>query len=113
MAKLLLDANLSWRSIKSLQEHFEACYHADSIGLKVPAKDIEIWDYAKGNNLIIITNDEDFFNLLMIKGFPPKIILLKTGNQNRKKVEEVLICAKEQIEQLLLSSELGLLEIVD
>jgi len=31
-----------------LQQHFAACYHVDSIDeLEVPAKDIDIWKYAK------------------------------------------------------------------
>ena len=49
-------------------------------GLAVPANDIEIWDYALLNNLIIITNDDDFLNLATQKGFPPKVVLLRIGN---------------------------------
>jgi len=37
--KLLLDANLSWRMIVILKQHFDDCFHVDSIGLNVPAKD--------------------------------------------------------------------------
>ena len=40
--KLLLDANLSWRMIVNLKQHFEDCFHVDKIGLNIPAKDIEI-----------------------------------------------------------------------
>lgn len=109
--KLLLDANISWRSTAILKEYFDECYHVDSIGLTVPAKDIEIWDYAKKNELLIVSNDEDFLNLLLIKGFPPKIILLKTGNQPRNKTEQLLINAYKQIEEFVYS-DYGLLEIV-
>lgn len=110
--RLLLDANLSWRSIEVLKEHFDECFHVDSIGLNIPAKDLEIWDYAKKQNLIIVSNDEDFLNLLLIKGFPPKVILLKTGNLNRKDTEQLLIGAKAQIEEFQISLEYGLLEII-
>ena len=51
-------------------------------GLAVPANDIEIWDYALINNLIIVTNDDDFLNLATHKGFPSKVVLLHTGNQS-------------------------------
>jgi hypothetical protein len=44
--KLLLDANLSWRMTAVLKLHFDDCFHGDSFGLTVPAKDSEIWEYA-------------------------------------------------------------------
>jgi len=51
--KLLLDANLSWRMIGVLQQHFTACHHVDFVKeLEVPAKDTDIWKYAKENDLI-------------------------------------------------------------
>jgi predicted nuclease of predicted toxin-antitoxin system len=109
--KLLLDANISWRLAAKLKEHFDACFHVDYIGLPVPAKDSEIWDYALTNNLIIVTNDEDFINLVNIKGFPPKIVLLRTGNQSTKFIEALLIKHLSNIKALLESSESGLLEI--
>ncbi|MDH6303931.1 putative nuclease of putative toxin-antitoxin system [Parabacteroides sp. PF5-5] len=109
---LLLDANISWRSVSILQQSFDGCSHVDSIGLKVPAKDKDIWEYARKHDMVIVSNDEDFLNLLLIKGFPPKIILLKTGNQRRDRTEKLLIDAKKQIEDFINSSEYGLLEIV-
>jgi predicted nuclease of predicted toxin-antitoxin system len=89
--RLLLDANLSWRMVAVLKLHFEDCYHVDSIGLTVPAKDSEIWDNARKNNLIIVTNDEDFIDFINVKGFPPKVILLRTGNQSRLFISNLLI----------------------
>lgn len=109
--KLLLDANVSWRLCAGLGLHFEDCFHVDNIGLTVPAKDTEIWDYALATNLIIVTNDEDFLNFSNIKGFPPKIVLLKTGNQSNKYIEELLIRHKQDIESLYLSEEYGILEL--
>jgi predicted nuclease of predicted toxin-antitoxin system len=109
--KLLLDANVSWRLAASLKSHFEECLHVDYIGLNIPAKDIEIWNYALNNNLIIITNDEDFLNLVNLKGFPPKIILLKTGNQSNSYIEALLIKHKADIQSLHQSDDYGILEL--
>jgi predicted nuclease of predicted toxin-antitoxin system len=110
--KLLLDANLSWRMIAILKQHFDDCFHVDSIGLKIPAKDSEIWDYARKNDLIIVTNDEDFIDFINVKGFPPKVILLKTGNQSKLFNTNLLIQRKNDIQSFSISPELGLLEIV-
>ncbi len=42
--------------------------------------DEEIWEYAKKNDLIIISKDTDFSNKIIIKSPPPKVIHLKVGN---------------------------------
>ena len=51
--KLLLDANLSWRLSNKLKVYFEDCCHVDYINLPVPAKDIDIWNYALANSLTL------------------------------------------------------------
>ena len=109
---LLLDANLSWRSSLVLKNHYDDCIHVDETEMKIPAKDIEIWNYAVKHRMMIVTNDEDFLHLSLLKGFPPKVILLKTGNQNRKYIEKILINAKEQIIKFVASSEYGILELI-
>ena len=109
--KLLFDANISWRLVDKLQDHFKDCFHVDHIGLFVPAKDIEIWNYALINDLIIVTNDDDFLNLANQKGFPPKVILLRTGNQSSDYLTTLLIKHITDIGDLYNSSEYGFLEI--
>ena len=109
--KLLLDANLSWRLIPSLSEHFDECSHVNKTNLPKPAKDIEIWQFAAENDYIIITQDSDFLNLLESKGFPPKVILLRVGNMDKNMVKEILIQAKSSIIEFA-SSNFGLLEII-
>ena len=81
------------------------------IGLAIPAKDTEIWNYALSNKLIIITNDNDFLNLADTKGYPPKVVLLRTGNQSNTYIEGLLINHKIDIEALCQSNEYGFLEI--
>ena len=98
--KLLLDANISWRLIAKLKSHFEDCFHADHIDIAVPAKDSAIWNPALTNEMIIVTNDDDFLNLANVKGFPPKVVLLRTGKQSNSFIEELLIKHKGDIEAL-------------
>ena len=109
--KLLLDANISWRLTSKLESIFGECTHVDLIGLDIPARDIDIWNYALENEYIIVTKDNDFINLLEIKNFPPKVVLIKTGNNNSKSILELLINAKPMIEDLE-RNNYGLLEIV-
>jgi predicted nuclease of predicted toxin-antitoxin system len=109
--KLLLDANLSWRLTSILSEHFGECIHVNKTALPKPAKDTEIWNYAAVNEYTIITQDSDFLNLFETKGFPPKIILLRVGNIDRKTTEKILLQTKSSIVDLE-NSDYGLLEIV-
>jgi len=109
--KILLDANISWKLVNKLKPIFGECAHVDLIGLDVPADDIEIWNYALENNFIIVTKDNDFLNLLEIKGYPPKIVLLRTGNNSSHGLMELLVNKKLMIEDLI-NNEYGLLEIV-
>ena len=109
--KLLLDANISWKLVNKLQPIFGECAHVDLIGLNVPADDIDIWNYALKNDYIIITKDNDFLNLLELKGYPPKIVLLRTGNNSSNGLLELLINKKSTLEDLI-NNEYGLLEIV-
>jgi len=110
--KLLLDANISWRLIPVMEEHFGECIHVDDIPeLSFPAKDTKIWQYAKDNGYAIITHDNDFNDLIAIRSFPPKIIWLRTGNCNRKSTSDILVRSKQSILEFLKSDESGLLEI--
>jgi predicted nuclease of predicted toxin-antitoxin system len=69
--KLLVDANLSWRLTKILENEFAGIKHVEQTDLPIPATDIQIWDFARSNGYIILTNDEDFLNLLLQKGSDP------------------------------------------
>ena len=109
---LLLDANLSWRLCKLLEPEFGKVYHVDKCGLNIPATDIEIWEWASKRNAIIVTNDEDYYYLLEDKGTPPKVVLLKMGNQSTKNLAKTLIHHKPQIEELHQSASLSMLKII-
>jgi len=94
-----------------LKSTYGECAHVDFIGLNVPVNDIEIWNYALENEYIIVTKDSDFLDLLEIKGFPPKIVLLKTGNNSSRALLELLKKISPLVEDLE-KSEYGLLEVV-
>ena len=110
--KLLLDANLSWRLVRKLADHFSEVFHVDHCDLPVPATDIAIWAWANERDAVIVTNDEDFLHLTLQKGFPPYVVLLRTGNQSTQYVANLLIQKRTDIEQLRKSQNHGLLEII-
>jgi predicted nuclease of predicted toxin-antitoxin system len=109
--KLLFDANISFRIVKKIQFAFPDCLHVSRTGLTYPAKDPEIWTFARQNNYVIVTYDEDFYDFLSIYGAPPKVIWLRFGNAPTEIVAQKLLFHKADIEGLIADSGTELLEI--
>jgi len=78
------------------------------------AADLEIYDFAKKNNFSIVTFDSDFVDLNVVRGVPPKIIWLKTGNLSTRSVAELINGNYALIKTFLdeEQSEIGILEII-
>ncbi len=83
MAKFLVDVNLPyyfglWRDsgyifVKDLNDEWS---------------DSEVWNYAKENDLTIITKDADFSSRMILDQPPPKVIHIRIGNM---KISEMFI----------------------
>ena len=63
-------------------------------------------------NMRIVTFDADFVDLNIVRGIPPKIIWLKTGNLTTKSISSLLIENVDTIQSFLQSEEKSILEIV-
>ncbi len=109
--RLLFDQNLSFRLIKQLKDVFPESKQVKELGLENSA-DIEIFEYAKENGYTIVTFDSDFCDLNIIKGFPPKIIWVRTGNMTTKNLEK-LFRNRYDLIKLFLDEDYGCLEISD
>lgn len=83
------------------------------VGLE-DASDMLIFDFARKNNFAIVTFDSDYLDLHLVKGLPPKIIWMRTGNLTTKFVAELLTSNVELIKQFLKSDQVedGILEII-
>jgi len=74
---LLLDENLSPRLTPRLAPLFPGLTHVRDVGLK-QASDEAIWKWAKQNGYTIVTTDSDFVALSAGRGWPPKVVHLKS-----------------------------------
>ena len=75
------------------------------------ARDIDIWQWARQNNYCIVTFDSDFLDILTLKGFPPKVLLLRTGNRRTKDLAEILLERTQVIESFLADENIACLQI--
>ena len=54
------------------------------------ADDFVIWEYAKANDLIIVSKDADMHDLSLVFGNPPKVLWIKLGNCSSRQVETLI-----------------------
>jgi predicted nuclease of predicted toxin-antitoxin system len=52
--------------------------------------DRTVWEYAKANGFILVSQDADFADMATLYGPPPKVIWLRCGNQPTKTIEQRL-----------------------
>jgi predicted nuclease of predicted toxin-antitoxin system len=74
------------------------------VGLR-DAEDAEIFEAAKAQNIIFITKDSDFVDLVNRFGQPPQIILLTCGNTSNDRLKEILTSKLSEALDLLNSGE--------
>ena len=87
--RLLLDQNLSHRLIKRLADLYPKSEHIHLVGLD-RSDDGVVWDYAKEHGFYIVTQDEDYSELIRLRGAPPKVIWLRCGNTQTSEIERIL-----------------------
>jgi len=87
--KLLFDQNLSPRLVLLLKNIFKDSVHVQTIGLDSADDDL-VWNYAKKENLIIVTKDIDFSERVHSFGFPPKVVWIRRGNCSTNTIESLL-----------------------
>jgi predicted nuclease of predicted toxin-antitoxin system len=87
--KLLFDENLSPKLPTRLSDLFPNSLHVRDVGMKA-TNDPVVWNYAKDNNLMIVSKDSDMHDLSLIFGNPPKVIWLRLGNCSTLQVENLL-----------------------
>ena len=87
--KLLFDENLSPKLPDRLSDLFPDSLHVRDVNMKATIDPI-VWDFAKDNNLMIVSKDADMHDLSLVLGNPPKVIWLRLGNCSTRQVEDVL-----------------------
>ena len=86
---LLFDENISYRIVKQILHLFPGSQPAKRLNL-VAKKDMLIWERAKINGFTILTYDEDYEVLNQLLGWPPKVILIRSGNLSNNQVVAML-----------------------
>jgi predicted nuclease of predicted toxin-antitoxin system len=78
----------------------------------INSSDRIIWEFAKKNGFIVVTQDSDFNELNSLLGFPPKIIWIRTGNLKTQIIIDMLIDNYLEILKFVEDINYGCFEIV-
>ncbi|GEO03120.1 hypothetical protein AAE02nite_07840 [Adhaeribacter aerolatus] len=109
--KLLFDQNISHRILKILPDEYIGSTSIKSQKL-IDSSDRAIWEFAKKNDYIIVTQDSDFNDLNSLFGFPPKIIWIRTGNLKTDEIAKILLEHADEIEEFNQDPNFGCFEIL-
>jgi predicted nuclease of predicted toxin-antitoxin system len=108
--KLLFDNNLSPKLVGRLASLYPDSSHVAAIGLD-KALDVAVWNHAQEHDYCLVTKDSDFNELLVTKGFPPKVIWIRLGNCTTAEIAELLQKHHETIAEFAQDASAGLLEL--
>jgi predicted nuclease of predicted toxin-antitoxin system len=95
--KLLFDENLAPRLAASLADLYPGSAHVRNVGLEGTA-DLSVWEHAAAGGFLLVSKDEDFHRLSVLRGFPPKVVWVRLGNCSTSDVEQLL---RERFEQVM------------
>ncbi len=108
--KLLFDENISFKLRAKMQDIFPGSKHVRDLGLE-QARDIAIWEFSKRKNFVIVTKDADFNDLSVMRGYPPYIVWLRTGNARVIQIENIIRSYQDSIEKSVGEGKFGVIEI--
>jgi predicted nuclease of predicted toxin-antitoxin system len=106
--RLLLDENLSERLIPALAPRFADTLHVRVLGLG-GAADTRLWEVAAREQCLLVTKDEDFVQLSVLRGPPPKVLWLNVGNAGTPVITRLVLQNAEAIEAFVAHPELAFL----
>jgi predicted nuclease of predicted toxin-antitoxin system len=109
-ARLLLDENLSECLIPRLTDLFPGSTHIRTLGLS-GASDTSVWEIARDGGYLLVTRDEDFVGMSILRGTPPKVVWLNIGNARNAFIAALIRGHAEGIERFLAHDEYSFLAI--
>ena len=87
--RLLVDEPLSEQLCQQLCDVFPGSVHVRQLGAG-GASDMVVWELARTHGCVLVTKDEDFHRLSVLRGAPPLVVWLRIGNCTTDDVVQLL-----------------------
>jgi predicted nuclease of predicted toxin-antitoxin system len=108
--RLLFDEQLSQELCRLLQDVFPGSLHVREIGAG-GFPDVAVWQLARERDCLLVTKDEDFHRLSVLRGAPPKVVWLRLGNCGTDDVAAMLRKHAVDVNRFAEQSEATFLEL--
>jgi predicted nuclease of predicted toxin-antitoxin system len=100
--KFIIDAQLPFTLSKFLEKKGFDVIHTDTLPNKEFTTDNEIREISVKEMRIVITKDSDFLDSFFVKGVPPKLLLVSTGNIKNKALIDLFDSNIQKISELFM-----------
>lgn len=110
IVRLLFDEQLSEDLVALLHDVFPDSMHVRLVNAG-GAAGTAVWESAKTHGCLLVTKDEDFHRLSLLRGAPPKVAWLRVGNCTTAEVAELLRRHADDIRAFEAQAEATLLEL--
>jgi predicted nuclease of predicted toxin-antitoxin system len=108
--RLIFDEQLSEELLALLRDVFPGSLHVRDLGAG-GAPDVTVWQLAQERDCVLVTKDEDFHRLSVLRGAPPKVIWLRLGNCSTDEVAHLLRRHVADIQRFAEQTEVTFLEL--
>jgi predicted nuclease of predicted toxin-antitoxin system len=108
--RLLFDEQLSEELVHTLGDLFPDSLHIRLMNAG-GAADASVWQLAREHGCVLVTKDEDFHRLSVLRGAPPKVVWLRVGNCATADITRLLRDRAEHIRRFEAQSEGTFLEL--
>jgi predicted nuclease of predicted toxin-antitoxin system len=98
--RLLFDQNLAPRLVERVAAAFPGSLHVSDLDLQA-ATDADVLRVAWERDLVVVTKDKDFADIVTARGEGPKVLWLMLGNVTTDHVASSILAAAESIDRLL------------
>ena len=78
--RFLVDAHLPMRLVYWLRERGHDVIHTRELPRKNKTDDVDIIKLSIAQDRTVVSKDEDFYKYFILKGQPPKLLMLTMGN---------------------------------
>ena len=111
MARLFFDEPLSEKLCGALADVFPGSLHVRLLG-HGGASDTTLLDLARTHGCLLVSKDEDFHRLSVLRGAPPKFVWVRLGNCSTRDVEQLLRRRRDDIVRFSEQEEATVLELL-
>ncbi len=108
--RLLFDEQLSEDLVTLLRDVFPGSLHVRLLEAG-GSPDAAVWELAREHDCLLVTKDEDFHRLSLLRGAPPSVVWLRVGNCTTDEVSGLLRQRADEIRRFAEHGEETFLEL--